>query len=167
MISLPALSLLLSLAAPAHALPAALSGAWRLTTPAEQIRAQQEAALATALASLSYLLQPIADRLIRPTFFFCTTYQITASGDAFSSSCDGRPPIALSVGGSTPVTYDGQPFTASLSGDDREARLSLGGGNGTRTTRYRPGGPGLQVEVTISSDRLTVPLRWAMEYRKE
>lgn len=154
----------------ARALPAGIAGDWIVSTPEAQIRAQQEAAMQRALASLPSMLHGVAGTLIRPAFFYCATYRLTVDkavdGDAFTTSCDGRPPLALSVGGSRSVTYDNQPFTAALSGGDSEVLLSLSGSNGTRTTRYLPVAGGLRVEVSVESPRLAEALRWVIDYRR-
>lgn len=143
-----------------------MAGQYTLITPPEAIAAAQQAELDQALANVPAMLRPLGERLLRPTFFYCSRYQIEV-GASFRLQCDDRPVLERALDGSaSTMSYDGQTLQSSIQHSDTALTLALQSDKGARTTSFVPTADGLTVTIEVSSSHLDAPLRWQLQYRR-
>ncbi len=159
------LALLLAVA-PATA-QGGLAGTWQYAGGGDE-NARREAAIETATEELGRMIRGRARERLGQRTTPAPRLQIALDGDAVTlTGANGT--LALTIGGPT-VSVSG----ANGGGQARATRrgghlvVTLRGDNGVQTTTYRPSDDGtrLVLQVQMTGERLSTPLRYRLTYRR-
>lgn len=151
---------------PDAATAAAFHGAWRLAEPRPAVQARVDAAIVQMLAPFNVVVRNLAQPLVAESATFCDAYRLSVTTSNWSVECDARQ--TASVGYDRPpspgTSAQGKPYQVSARWDGAAVVLTFDGDGGVQTVRYRLVDGGLQVDKSMSVEKLETQLSWRMRY---
>ena len=161
---------LLSLALPANAAAQehAFDGSFLLVS---QGSAEINGAIDAAVRRLSFVLRPIARGRLRRVNVPYERLQLNVTPSQVTTIADGGKPVVSPPGGAVVkwVREDGEEFQVSTEWRGETLVQTFRADDGQRVNEYTvgPDGRTLTLGVTVSSPRLSAPVKYSLTYRKE
>jgi len=155
---------------PAPDLPALATGRFVLAEPAAVYNPRLDAAVEEAIASLNFLIRPLAGLRLRPAVYetVCPDLRLTLDAQVFTVQCaDGQPETRHLDGRDWTHMDDGDLYRVRIVREGRSIAVSSTGERGGQANTYAftPDGC-LSLQGSIFSESLPAPLRWTLPYRR-
>ncbi|MFH1466382.1 MAG: hypothetical protein ABIO70_18505 [Pseudomonadota bacterium] len=155
---------------PASDLPALATGRFLLAETPAEYGPRLDAAVDEAIASLNFLIRPLAGLRLRPAVdaTVCPDLRLTLVGEVFTVQCAGGEVELRYLDGRDQSYLDGSdPYRIRVTREGRSIAVVHTGERGGQAKRYTFTEDGaLRLEGTIFSSSLPAPLRWTLPYRR-
>ncbi|MFT4624468.1 MAG: hypothetical protein ACI8PZ_003127 [Myxococcota bacterium] len=146
----------------------ALSGNFQLAEDPASLQATHAAAVDAAVASMAWLMRPIARPFLKNSVKNCARMQLDLTGEVFRLQCDAQPPLVRPIGPARTelVGDDGETYGVGLEVTDAWVQLTFTGERGGQKSRFEPQADGsVLLRKEIFSGHLPEPIVWTVRYR--
>jgi hypothetical protein len=133
-------------------------------------RAKLEAAIEAATDDMNFIVAPIARSRLRDSTKVRQQLVITLDAGKISVGSEGANPAVTPNNGSAPwVNPDGDTLTVTqkVNGDKLSQTFAAGDGSRNNIYKLNKDGTALTMNVTVKSSQLTIPLTYALTYKKK
>jgi hypothetical protein len=146
-----------------------LSGTWVLAEEPTTLARTHAVAVDDAVASLGWVMRPLARPLLRNSVNNCDQLTIALSPDQFTLACDDRPPLNRARGAesTTQIGLDGDTYALTLDVTETTLQLTFDGERGGQKSHFRREGDHLILQKQIFSTHLPEPIRWEVKYSRQ